>query len=457
GTFYPSEKAVLDRLVSGMLESASVPDIPQADRIFGLIAPHAGYPYSGPVAACSYKLLMGRSVKTVVVIGPSHYVSFAGCSIFPEGVWESPLGRTRIDTETAGRIMKDCPFVTFQRQAFGREHALETQLPFLQKVLGEFAVVPVVTGSMGPDEHGKLASCLANLARENSNLLIVASTDMSHYHDYDKAKQMDEKTLEMIAGIQRKKLLQGLLGREFELCGMSAVLVLLETAEKLFGSARVIKYANSGDTAGERSKVVGYASVAFTVPEVLIGGYTAGERSELIALAARSLVEFVKKGNVIYPARLSGRIAEKNGIFVTLYKDGQLRGCIGYAKGIKPLAEAVVELTCKAASADPRFSPVQAGELSAISIEISILTPLKLLASTEEIEVGRHGLMVTKGLSSGLLLPGVALDSKWDRVAFLENACIKAGLKPDDWRDQGVEIYTFETVIVSGQALEPGN
>jgi hypothetical protein len=449
GSFYPAEKAVLEKVIDTYLKDPQSKGAAITPSLFGVMVPHAGYEYSGKVAAFAYNQIKGRHYKTVIILGPSHRVAFKGISIYPSGVWETPLGKIPINTEMAQKLMEKCKFIKAFAPAFEQEHSLEVQLPFLQKTLKDFKIVPLVMGDLEAGDYKILSDALSALLQQNENkLLIVASSDMSHYHPYDNALQMDRSTLKEIGNLNTDALIEGLIKGNYELCGSQTVIVMMMVAQKLGGEAKILRYANSGDVTADKSRVVGYGSVAFTLSEKS-GLLNSNEQKTLLAIARKTLEEYVSTRNIPQPEVKEKRLLEKRGVFVTLTKKGDLRGCIGYIMPLAPLHKAVVDMTIAASSRDPRFYPVSKEELKDIHIEISVLTPLKLISDIKDIEVGKHGLYIVKGNYSGLLLPQVATSYKWNREEFLKQTCLKAGLPSDTWKEKDVMIYTFSAQIFS--------
>ena len=250
GQFYPEDKKELEKTLDGLLANADLPKI-EGD-VFGLLLPHAGYAFSGPVAAYGYKAIVGRKFDKVIIIGDSHCERFDGVSFWPEGSWQTPLGKVEIDTELAKKIMAGSQRFFRRDSAHLFEHSIEVQLPFLQKTLKYFKFLPIVFGS--EDEDWQLLAEKILESIKDKNTLIIASADLSHYLPYDKAREIDEKTLSGIINLHNKDL---------EVCAADSSKTLIEIAKKLGGKAKLLKYANSGDTAGDKSRVVGYGSVAF--------------------------------------------------------------------------------------------------------------------------------------------------------------------------------------------------
>jgi AmmeMemoRadiSam system protein A len=219
-------------------------------------------------------------------------------------------------------------------------------------------------------------------------------------------------------------------------------------AKQLNGKPTVLNYANSGDATKDRARVVGYGAAVFSLPHV-DQGLSKKEQGILLKIARKTLVEYVKNGNIPKVDVKESMLLEKRGAFVTLTKKSALRGCIGYIQPLAPLYKAVSDMAIAASTRDPRFPPVSQEELKDIHIEISVLSPLKLITDTNEIEVGKHGLYMTRGNNTGLLLPQVATDHGWNREEFLKQTCVKAGLPDQAWKDTGTQIYTFSAQIFS--------
>jgi len=449
GSFYPADKVSLSSMIDSYIKEAELKSEKVAGQIFGIIAPHAGYEYSGRVAAYAYSQVKGKGYKTVFIVGSSHRVPFRGIAIYPEGSWETPLGIVQVDHGIAQSIMKECRIVRPFPAAFEREHSLEVQVPFLQKALAGFKIVPIVTGVMDHDDYRQLVDALASqLKRNPGNVLVIASSDMSHFHSYDAACKMDNSTLKEIAELNVDGLYQRLQKGDCELCGAQGVLSLMMLAKQLNGKPTVLNYANSGDATKDRSRVVGYGAAVFSLPQA-DQGLNKKEQEILLKIARKTLEEYVKNGNVPNADIKESMLLEKRGAFVTLTKRSALRGCIGYIQPVAPLYKSVSDMAIAASTRDPRFPPVSQEELKDIHIEISVLSPLKMITDTNEIEVGKHGLYMTRGNNAGLLLPQVATEHRWTREEFLRQTCIKAGLPTQAWKDNGTQIYTFTAQIFS--------
>lgn len=443
GAFYPGNRFLLQRQVDGFLAEAKKIDL--EGELIALIAPHAGYIYSGPVAAYSYKQLEGKNFDTVILIGPSHHIGFGGASVYNQGPYQTPLGLIEIDSDLANKIIAQDKSIRYIPQAHIREYSLEVQLPFLQRTLKDFKIVPILINNLNDCQI--LADAVFKSIK-GKNVLLIASTDMSHDYPYDVACQMDKRTLEAIEQLDIPKLQRLLANREGKLCGAAAVIVTLQTAKKLgTNKSAILKYANSGDVTGNKAgRIVGYGAVAISKKgeKEMKGVYSKEEREELLKIARDSIKSFLTTRK---PPRIeteNPKLKQKRGVFVTLRRGETLRGCIGFIEPIFSLYHAISECAISAATKDIRFPPVTEGELPRITIELSVLSPTKRVASVDEIKMGTHGVMVKKGLHHGVFLPQVAEETGWSKEEFLSQLCSgKAGLAPDAWKDRNTEIYIF--------------
>jgi AmmeMemoRadiSam system protein B/AmmeMemoRadiSam system protein A len=465
GQFYPSDSMELSRELTGYFKNAKKEPIP--GKIVGLISPHAGYMYSGQVAAYAYKLLEGFSYETVVVISPSHVAYFPGASVYNGGAYQTPLGTIPIDTTLAGEIasVNERVFLSNQGHAFvGQrgEHAIEVELPFLQLVLGKFKLVPIVIGDQDWATCEALAEALVKSIKGKS-VLMVASSDLSHYHPYDQAEKLDSVVIKHVNAFDPEGLFSDLSAGACEACGGSPITALLLAAKGLGADkAKVVKYANSGDVTGDKSAVVGYmAAVVYDSKSKSSGsdkketekgsadmGLSAKDKATLMNIA-RTTIENCVKGEKVPDFDVDSPILkEKRGAFVTIHEHGQLRGCIGYIEAIKPLYLTIREMAQAAALNDPRFNPVSPQELSSLDLEISVLSPLKKIEDVNEIQIGKHGVLLKKGYYQGVFLPQVATEQGWDRTTFLNELCYKAGISdPDCWRDKDADLYIFSAEV----------
>jgi AmmeMemoRadiSam system protein B/AmmeMemoRadiSam system protein A len=460
GSFYPADPKELAAMIDDLLAHASPPPI--KDPILAVVAPHAGYPYSGRVAAYTYAALKGRKFSRVVVIAPSHYVAFDFTSVYEGDAYATPLGTVQVDKEFARKLVKKSSTMQLSSQghdatAAGAEHAIEVELPWLQRVLGDFKLVPIVMGDQSYENSRALGVALAKLIQaegKDGDTLVLASSDLSHYHTYDEAVKMDHKTLQALQAWDYFSMSQNFQTRVWEACGGAPIVAAMIYAERMGANqAMVLKYANSGDTTGDHSRVVGYSADVFVKApskkaEETPFSLSDPEKSELLALARKSVEHAVTEKTAYEPAASADdALNQERGAFVTLKESGALRGCIGYTSAIKPLYLTVRDTATYAALQDPRFKPVSTSELTLLNYEISVLSPLRRVMDIQQIKIGQHGLLMKNGNSEGLLLPQVPVEEKWDRQKFLEETCAKAGMNFDCWKDEDTDIFSFTAVV----------
>ena len=464
GGFYPADPKELTTMIDDMLAHASPPPI--TGTIVAAVAPHAGYQYSGPVAAYTYAVLKGHKFSRVIVIAPSHFEAFDFTSVFDGDAYATPLGNVPVDKAFAAKLATMSPTIRLSTQGHmptekGGEHALEVELPWLQRVLGDFQLVPVVMGDQSYESSRALGVALSKMIQGNDTL-ILASSDLSHYHPYDEAVKIDHKTLNALQAWDYFSMSQNFETRVWEACGGAPIVAAMIAAERMGANqAVVLKYANSGDTSGDHSRVVGYSadlflkapSAAGTEPQFSLNGH---DKNELLTLARKSVEYVVREKKAYEPsASSSDALNQERGAFVTLKKSGELRGCIGYTSALKPLYMTVRDTATYAALRDPRFPPVSAAELPQLDYEISVLSPLRRVLDIRQITVGQHGLLMRNGDHEGLLLPQVPVEEKWDRQQFLEETCMKAGMFSGCWKDENTDIFMFTAVVFGEKKLEP--
>ena len=444
GQFYTADPARLAAEIDGYL-AAAAPAAAPSGKIIALIAPHAGYVYSGRTAAAAYALVRGRTVETVVILGPSHRFAFEGFSIWPEGGFETPLGVARVDAGLAREIAR-ASGSRFRPEAFAEEHSVEVQVPFVQRVLPGAAIVPIVMGTQTRSTIRTLAAALAKTCLEK-NVLVVASTDLSHFLPKAQAQATDAETAALIQALRTETLIRKVEAGDNIMCGGGAVAAVLLLAEKA-GRPKV-EILGRTDSSGFGGPVVGYLAAA-----VLSGAgpaeeeftLTPEEKADLLKMARKAVTEFVERRSAVEDRSGRARFQEPRGAFVTLTKGGSLRGCIGFIEPVLPLSQAVIRAAIYAATEDARFPPVAAAELKNLTVEISVLTPAREITNPRLITVGKHGLIVEKGGRKGILLPQVPVENNWDRETFLEQASLKAGLPRDAWR-RGAKLSVFEAIV----------
>jgi AmmeMemoRadiSam system protein A len=288
----------------------------------------------------------------------------------------------------------------------------------------------------------------------------VASSDLSHYHPYDEAVRLDRKTLNAIQEWDYLSLARNFRQNVWEACGGAPIVAAMIAAERLGANeARLLRYANSGETSGERDRVVGYGAFALVkaARPRAAGGFSLSpaEKQELLGLARRSAETAVKERKLLdYPGSKLDSLMQERGAFVTLKKRGQLRGCIGYVSPVRALALTVRDVAALAAVKDERFEPVAPVELGELDYEVSVLSPLRRVLDVKQVEVGRDGLVMKQGGREGLLLPQVPVEQHWDRATFLVQTCLKAGLSSRCWQEADTDIFRF-TAVVFGEPKPP--
>ena len=465
--FYPSNAVELTKMIAGYF--AEVEKTPLSGPPVALIAPHAGYIYSGKVAAKAFKLLEGEEFDTVVVVSPSHTVFFKGCSIYNGDGYETPLGVIEIDKPLALKMAEINPLVRFSSQGHATgadrgEHALEVMLPFLQVSLGKFKLVPVVMGDQESDTIGALGEVLASTLK-GSNSLMVASSDMSHFYPEKQANKLDGAIRQAVESFDPSNLMETISSGKGEACGAGPIAAVMMASKRL-GATEVksLDYATSGTATGDFSEVVGYYSAVIVGDEKIseqrkmLGRpaavlrkperLTDDDKQMLHKIARESIQAMLNKKEYAPPSMAENELLESHkGAFVTLTINGELRGCIGQIKGRQPLVKTIAEMAQAAAFDDPRFAELTQDEFDQAEIEISVLTPLERVKDFDLIRIGRDGLMIKLGYNSGLLLPQVASERSWNATQFLEQTCLKAGLPKSSYKDKMAEIYKFSAEV----------
>jgi AmmeMemoRadiSam system protein B/AmmeMemoRadiSam system protein A len=452
GAFYPADPDQARAMVDQYL----APVQPLDGEPIALIVPHAGWVYSGHVAAFAYKQIEGLDYDAVVIVAPNHSdPGFDAISVYARGAFETPLGLVPVDEALVDELLAAHERIVFQRDVHRQEHSIEVQLPFLQRVCPDCAIVPVLIGRPTPENLELLTGALTDVLRDRKALLI-ASSDLSHYPAYDDAVRVDTTTLAaietmdtgLVAEVLVAQMDQGVPGLVTCACGEGPILVVMRVAQALGADhVRVLRYANSGDVGGDLTRVVGYGAAMFwhwQPPDL-----TGAQQVELLSIARRSLEGQLLKGEMLALDPPADPVLSRQlGAFVTLELGGELRGCIGHVHGDAPLYQTVAQAAVDAAVNDPRFPPLPADQLGDVEIEVSLLSPFKRVRDVHdaaEIEVGRHGLYLLYGQQRGVLLPQVPVEQGWERAEFLQQICFKAGLPADCW--ERATLYTFTAKV----------
>lgn len=453
GLFYPADKYELKKKLKNLFDN-SVQHFD--DDTLAIISPHAGYVYSGEIAANAYSSIHpDKKIENIFILSSSHTVSFEGASIYAHGNFETPLGEVVVNTELANDLLLNHDaFIDFP-EAFDSEHSLEVQLPFIQYYLkNNFKIVPIIIGNRNSDTPKLLAKLLRKYL--NSDNLFVISSDFSHFPNYKDAVSVDAETTDSICTGEPEKFInqrnktkiKGIRGLSTDICGASAVLTLLYMTNNDKHKYKKIAYQNSGDSIhGEKDRVVGYWAIQVSEKKTKKFTLTQEEKSALIGIASKSIMDKLGVACEDMPEyKISTKLSEtKCGVFVTLKKNGKLRGCLGCFTSEKPLYHTVKEIAISSAFQDYRFSPLNINELSEISIEISVLSPLQKINSIDEIVLGKHGIYIIKDGKSGTFLPSVATEHNMNLSEFLGTCAEnKAGIGYDGWKD--ADIYIYETI-----------
>lgn len=426
GMFYPGDATELAHDVGAMLAAAGTHKL----RPKALIAPHAGYVYSGPVAASAYALLepYAEEIRRVVLLGPTHRVAVRGLALPGADAFETPLGRIAIDLDAA-RLISDLPQVTVSPQAHALEHSLEVHLPFLQSVLPEFRLLPLAVGMVTPDE---VAEVLESLWGGNETLIVISS-DLSHYLPYPDARRVDASTIDSILHSQPVSHEQA--------CGGTPVNGLMLAARRHRLVPHLLDLRNSGDTAGPRDRVVGYAAIAYTEPEHAL----MNKGAVLLTLARNAIAQHF--GQPQHPVEQPDWLEQPGATFVTLTQNGNLRGCIGSLEAHRPLGTDVCQNALAAAFRDPRFPPMAGHELATTRVEVSLLSPQQPMQFTDEADAlaqlrpGIDGVVFACGPYHSTFLPQVWAQLPEPRQ-FMAHLKRKAGLSENFWSPE-VKLHRY--------------
>ncbi len=471
GSWYPGSRTELERTIQDYLKvtksGKSEPDV------IALIVPHAGYRYSGQCAAHAYAKIIGKDYDRVFLLAFSHHYPIQGVAVSDYDAYETPLGLVKVDRETCNALLKKKLFAV-HKEAEEREHSIEIQIPFLQRVLKDFRIVPLMVGSLAnDDEYRAVADSLKKLSDEKT--LFIASSDMTHYgpnYNYvpfrenvkENLKLLDSGAIEKILNKDYDGFKNYCLKTDITICGTRPIALLLHLLDNN-AKGMLINYATSGEILDDFTNSVSYAAIAFTVTPPVSGSrikenpvvaktdddLTQEERTVLLKIARSTIVhQLTGKGSIetlLKSISLTERMKETRGVFVTIKKHGDLRGCIGYIHGVAPVYKAVIDNAISASTRDPRFDPMTASEIDEVKLEISVMTPLTKISTIEEIKVGVHGLYIEYGKRRGILLPQVATENGWTRDQFLDAVCRKAGLPVDTWKVAHPTIWIYSAQV----------
>ena len=446
GRFYPADRSELVRTIQDWVRQAD-PEVLAAQKngkVKALIMPHAGYIYSGLTAGHGAAMVQGESYAKVIIMGPDHRVGFSGCSVSRAAAWQTPLGKTPLHAHAQHLLGIKKLFHT-DMNSERLEHSLEVVLPFIQACLGHFTLVPVVVGQC---DIPKTARAINEIL--DPDTLLVVSSDLSHFLPYDEAVRKDKATINMILNGDSNAFHKS----PNAACGKIPVLMLMEIAQKRKWQPRLIHYTNSGDTAGDRSRVVGYCAIAYLKDEG--DRFSQAQGKILVNCARQALAEKLGMPTAMKGGDAGTRgiedddlLSQHRAVFVTLYLNGRLRGCIGSLNAVEPVMDNVRRHALNAAFRDPRFPALRKEEFQQVTIEVSILTPPKVLEYTDaedlisKLQPGRDGLIIQKGHYRATYLPQV-----WEQLpdpeAFLSSLCRKAGMPVNEWKKGDLDIRTYQ-------------
>ncbi len=471
GPWYPANPASLRQMLDGFLNALPPPEA--GIRVRGIIAPHAGFEYSGRCAAGAYRRLsLAQGIRRVILMGVAHRSAFYGACVDDYGAWSTPLGTVAVDTGICRELAKKKLFKS-DRDAMRFEHSLENQVPFLQEVLpgADYKLVPILFGALKKSDFAPLAASIAPYIDEHT--LVVASSDLTHYgegYSYtpfhsDLAANLAKLDMGFIEAVRRLDFDRYFAYHEktgITACGFVPIGVMIRLFEKRKLRSTLADYYKSGDLTGDYSTSVSYASLLFTADDGAANdpiGLERGEQKMLLELARSTLQSYLKDSREpgLEENAFSAHpgLGQKLGVFVTLRKNNDLRGCIGSLIGVEPLYRGVMANAVHAAVDDPRFPPLTFGELKAVEIEISVMTPLRPLADYRDIRLGTDGVIIRDGAAQAVFLPQVAKETGWTLDEFLGNLCLKAGLERDAYRrSPAMRFQVFQAQVFSEKALK---
>lgn len=435
GMFYPGSRVEIEESIKHFFETIDGAGTGAADPqndLIGIVVPHAGWVYSGKTAARAFAAIKSLEFTQAIFIGVDHRSGLNEIGLWPSGNFVTPFAKTPIDEALSGTLLEHG--LTAQPLQHREEHSLEVVLPFFQFLFSQRSAVFISCGG-NPQNGFKLAKVLKQTIETlPGRTLFIVSTDWSHYHNHEKASEMDKKAIDSVLALDANRLLQDCRSGHTELCGLNGVISAIEIFAAASGSVELLEQTDSSAASGERDRVVGYAALLLQGKKQNLKQAPKEEKKEMTFVqqalgAARKTLEARLRNHETPQLEFSDpRFNEKCGVFVTLKKHGELRGCIGYIIGYEPLKDAIPQMALAAALKDSRFRPVSPDELDDISIEISVLSPMQDVKDVSEIKIGRDGLLLQVGGRSGLLLPQVPLEWNWDVDEFLKNLCYKAGL-----------------------------
>jgi AmmeMemoRadiSam system protein B/AmmeMemoRadiSam system protein A len=466
GKFYSDNKDTLKNDLAKLFAECKKPS--ETLKVRAIIAPHAGYVYSGKTAASAFSVTSKKGdYKNIFIIGSSHVMAFEGASVYSEGDYITPLGRAKVNREIAAELRKKSSLLDFPADAHTQEHSIEVQVPFIQYYYDKTPpIVPIILGT----NNTTIIRAIAEVLRPwfTPDNLFVISSDFSHYPPYNDAIVNDKLTADGILSgdpatflsVLKKNAAKDTPGLATSMCGWTSGLTLLYLAE----GNKTLEYkkidcSNSGDSPyGSKSEVVGYNAIALVEkkqdqkPDQKSPGevsFTEAEKKELFTIARNSIRSrlFDEKNISIDEKKIPEALKQQFGAFVTLKINGVLRGCIGRFQSSDPLCDVVKASAISSAFEDPRFPPLSKNEYNKVDVEITVLGPMKKIDNIKEIILGKHGIYIKKDFRSGTMLPQVPIEYGWTLEEFLGyTSRDKAGLGWDGWKS--ADIYIYEGLVL---------
>lgn len=455
GSFYPANPDTLNNIVGSYIKDKE--DCRHSLKTRALIAPHAGYVYSGSVAGAAYASVDSwHNYDKVFIIGSSHRHRFNGAALYADGDFITPLGVVKVDRSICRNLIESSKLFTNYPEAHIDEHSIEVQLPFLQYLMKEkLSIVPILLGTDKPEDCREIANSLKTWFGPRN--LFIISSDFSHFPEYSKAVELDSITSEIFLNSSPDDFAEWIskcekaqsYGALTPMCGWTAGLVIKHLAESANDINFIhLDYENSGDSVkGDKEGVVGYHAIAL-VEEEKNFEISEKNKARLLKIARDNIESRLYSGNFISSSgsEPDSELSQSLGAFVTLRLGTKLRGCIGRLNASEPLFETIKQMSVAAAFNDSRFSPLKRDELKKLRIEISILSEMKKINDIEEIITGKHGVYIKKGTITATFLPQVATEQKWNREELLGHLSDKkAGLGWLGWKD--ADIYIYEAIV----------
>ncbi|MFB0559116.1 MAG: MEMO1 family protein [Dehalococcoidales bacterium] len=422
GQFYPSSPDQLRVMVEGLVDEKAV-----KEDVIGLLSPHAGYIFSGSVAGAVMSRIKFKD--TFVIMGPNHTGVGKPLSIMTQGTWKTPLGEVEIDSELGKRILDTSSHLQEDYAAHQYEHSIEVQLPFLQYFKKDFKFVPIVLAYSSLETYKEIGKELAKAIKDlNREVVIIASSDMTHYESQASAQRKDSQAIEAILDLNGDELFKRVDTLNISMCGYAPTISLISAAKELGATgAELVRYQTSGDITGDYSSVVGYAGIIIT------------RMSPVAKLAEETVEAYIKEGKPPQLQELTPEMKQKAGVFVSIHKLGELRGCIGtFEPQQENVAEEIITNAISSATRDPRFPPVAPNELKDLTYSVDVLTKPEPVPDESHLDPKKYGVIVESGLRRGLLLPDL---EGVDSVDYQVDICRqKAGIMPDE----PINLYRFE-------------